>query len=279
MRKTAGFSLAELLVATAITLGVGAVIFQLFFRNERVFRDQAVILEMQQTARMALSQIADDIRVAGQSIPSSLNDILLPGTGPSRLNIRMGFTATETPVNSPLPFSVSIGDSATLSVESISGFSASRQAFLWNEEGWSRSKIDSVSAVSKTIRLTASAASESPLQFTAPPAISLDEAVAIYWDSSSKTIKRTTATTTENPANPSWAPANELATNITALTFSYYDISGDPLTSDIVAQQSLVAAIEARVTVRASSVLSDGSRPTFSQSIRAVPRNFYFRPQ
>ena len=276
MRNRAGFSLPEVLIATAITVGIGAVIFQLFYRNERVFRDQAVILEMQQTARMVVSQVADDVRLAGQGIPLDLDDILLPGSGSTRLNIRMGFSATETPVDSPVPFSVVIGDTITVSVESTSGFLAGRQAFLWNEEGWVRSRIDSVSTLSKTIRMTPSAASESPVQFTAPPAVSLDEAVAIYWDASANVVKRTSATSTENPASPAWAPANELATNVIAMTISYYDVSGNSL-ANIVAQQSSVAAIEANITVRASSPLSGGSRPVYSLSIRSVPRNVWIK--
>src|SRR6187399_792470 len=58
--RQSAFSLLETLVATAITVGIGAVAFQLFHQNERLFRDQAVILEMQQGARVVVSQIGDD---------------------------------------------------------------------------------------------------------------------------------------------------------------------------------------------------------------------------
>ena len=64
-----GFSLIELLIALLIVLAAGAMTFQLFRENERVIRDQNLIMEMQQTARVVISQIADEIRMAGQGVP------------------------------------------------------------------------------------------------------------------------------------------------------------------------------------------------------------------
>src|SRR5438094_5353534 len=64
-----GFSLIELLMAMTITVGIGLTVFQLFHRNERVFWDQNLIIEMQQNARAVASQIAEEIRMAGQGVP------------------------------------------------------------------------------------------------------------------------------------------------------------------------------------------------------------------
>src|SRR5215470_18258811 len=68
-RQTKGFSLIELLIALSIALGLSAMMFQLFHQNERVIRDQTLIMEMQQTARVVASQIADEIRMGGQGVP------------------------------------------------------------------------------------------------------------------------------------------------------------------------------------------------------------------
>ena len=277
MQSSHGFSLLEVLIATGFTVGVGAVILQLLQQNERTFRDQTVMFEMQQTARMALSQVAEDIRKAGQSIPLEAGAVLMPGTGTSRLNLRGSFSGTETWVTSPLPLTAAVGESLTVDVESVAGFSAGRQAFLWNDEGWVRALVDSVSASSQTVRITPSAVNVSPAQFTTPPTLSTDEAVAVYWDPASSAVRRTTATNTENPKNPNWAPANELAANVIGMTVSYYDDSGNALTSDIVAEQSNVAWIELRLTVRSSLPLSNGTRPTYSLSTRCVPRNLHIR--
>src|SRR5262249_17780324 len=67
--ETHGFSLPELLVATTLTLLMALPAFLLFRQNERVFRDQSLVIEMEQTARAAASQIADEIRLIGQHVP------------------------------------------------------------------------------------------------------------------------------------------------------------------------------------------------------------------
>lgn len=273
MKAYAGFSLLELLVAIAIVVGMGAAAFQLFHQNERLFRDQALILEMQQSARVVAAQIADDIRQAGQGIPILLGDVILPGSNSTRLNIRAGFSTTETVVTSPVPLALTLGSSATATIESTSGFSAGRQAFLWTENVWARVTINTVSGSTKSVRGTPTAVSTVPLVFASPPTLSLDEAIAIYRDAATQTVRRTTATNTEAPATPAWAPANELAANVPELAWVYYDASGVVLTPDTPARRAQVMAIEARVTVRSAASLSNGSRPTFTLSVRGIPRN------
>lgn len=264
-------------MATAIAVGLSAAAFHLFHQSERIFRDQSLILEMQQGARVIVSQAADDIRMAGQGIPPGLREVILPGSGDFRLNLRTSFSATESVVVSALPLPVAAGTSVTVLVDSTTGFSTGRQAFLWADQLWTRGRIDSVSGAAKSISLTASTLSPSPVEFVVPPTISLDEGVALFWDSATKTVRRTTATNTENPASPSWAPANELAANVVALTFSYFDAARLPVIPDSPERRATVASIEARVVVRASAVLSDGSRPTYALSTRAVPRNIRLR--
>jgi Tfp pilus assembly protein PilW len=271
------FSLLETLVAMVITVGIGAVGFQLFYQNERLFRDQSLVLEMQQSARVIVSQIADDVRMAGQGIPPGLGEVILPGSGVSRLNIRASFSAAESIVTSGLPLPVATGNPLTVAVEATAGFSTGRQAFLWADRSWTRANIDSVSGAARSIRLTPSAISPSPLEFVVPAAISLDEAVSLYWDGATKTMRRTTATNTESPESISWAPANELAANVMALNFYYFDAAGVPVIPDTPEHRSQVASIEARTVVRVSASLSDGSRPTYALSARAVPRNMRLR--
>lgn len=273
MKVEGGFSLLEVLCATAITVGMGAAAFQLFHQNERIFRDQALILEMQQSARVVAAQVIDDIRQAGQGIPFALGDTILPGSDSSRLNVRAGFSASESIVTSPTPFPLAVGSALSVVVESTAGFSAGRQAFLWTENDWARITISSVSGSSKSVRGIPSAISKPSLAFASPPTLSLDEAVSIYRDAGTQTVRRTTATNTEVPSSPSWAPANELAANVTDFALLYYDRPGALLIPDTPARRSQVAAIEAHVRVRSSAPLSDGSRPTYSLSVRAIPRN------
>ncbi len=275
--RAAGFSLIELLVATAITVGVGSIVFQLFHQNERVFRDEAVRIEMQQTARMVLSQIGDDIRIAGQSVPPALSDVVLPGSTGHRLNLRAGISTTESIVTTPLPITVVSGTSVTLKVENTSGFSTGRQIFVWNDAGWIRASVDSVSGSAKTIRMTPSTGSASSMRFDSPLIIGLDEAIAVYLDPATNTVRRTTSSNTTNATSPGWAPSNELATNVIGLDFLYFDNAGRPLIPDTPQNQANVAAIEARVRVRPAALLAGNSQPVYTLSLTAHPRNLRYR--
>jgi hypothetical protein len=260
-----------------VTLSITATAFVLFHQSERTFRDQAVIVEMQESARLVLSQVIDDIRMAGQATPSGLTDVILPGSSASRLNVRMGFSATESFVTTVPPVNLTLAAPLTLGVESTTGFSANRQAFVWTRSDWARVTINSVSGSAKTIRFTPSLLSRTPMSFAAPPVISLDEAVSIYRDPVSQVVRRTTSTNTQDPASPIWSPANELATHVTALSFLYYDSAGMPISIDTAELRAGVAVIEVQVIVEASMALSNGSRPRCSLSVRSSPRNLQLR--
>jgi prepilin-type N-terminal cleavage/methylation domain-containing protein len=272
-----GFSLIEVLIATTITVGVGAIVFQLFHQNERIFRDESALMEMQQGARMVASQIADDIRIAGQGFPPGVGDIVLPGSTAHRLNLRAGFTGTETIVTTALPFSVTAGNAVTLRVESTTGFSSGKQVHVWNSQGWLRATVDSVSGSAKTVRLTPTSGSAVTVDFTAVPRIAVDEGIAIYRDAATHIVRRTTSANTANPANPVWAPANELANNITALDFLYYDARGTLLLPDTPENRARIVSIETRVEARPPTPVAGKVPRTFALSIRAYARNLQYR--
>src|SRR5438132_11858511 len=104
--QTSGFSLIELLIALLVTLGIGMMCFQLFHQNERVIRDQNLIMEMQQTARVVMSQIADEVRMAGQGVPvfagtfdpgpSEATAAFLSTSTSTRIDFRAGLSNVET---------------------------------------------------------------------------------------------------------------------------------------------------------------------------------------
>src|SRR6266850_7755567 len=109
MSRCKGFSLIELLMAMVITLLLSTMLFQLFNENERVIRDQTLTMEMQQTARVVASQIADEVRMAGQGVPIYASQFdnapaeavaAIIGTSSSnRVDFRAGLSNTETGVN------------------------------------------------------------------------------------------------------------------------------------------------------------------------------------
>jgi hypothetical protein len=75
------------------------------------------------------------------------------------------------------------------------------------------------------------------------------------------------------PMNPTWAPANELATNVTSLTFTYYDARNGVVTPDSLANRNSVRRVDINLNVQASAELSSGERPNFLLHLRAIPRN------
>src|SRR5262249_5260455 len=123
MNKHKGFSLIELLVALVVALGLATMMFQLFHQNERVIRDQTLIMEMRQTARGVASQIADEIRMAGQGVPihaaefdpapSEAVAIILNSSNSSRIDFRAGLSNIETSVSVSEPRDFTVGVSRT----------------------------------------------------------------------------------------------------------------------------------------------------------------------
>src|SRR5690349_18949651 len=106
MANRKGFSLIELLVSLSATMLLASMMFQLFHQNERVLRDQTLIMEMQQTARIVISQIADEVRMAGQGVPlyatlldgapSEPTAVILGSSGASRIDFRAGLSNIDT---------------------------------------------------------------------------------------------------------------------------------------------------------------------------------------
>ena len=128
-----GFSLIEVLVALLITLTVGDLLFRLFQQNERVVRDQASIMEMQQTGRVVIAQIADEVRMAGQELPvySSNWDAvpaesvspILPTSTNTRIDFRAGLSNTDTAVAGSSTLDLTLYVTRTLTVSDGSAFS------------------------------------------------------------------------------------------------------------------------------------------------------------
>src|SRR5262245_10936814 len=285
-----GYSLIELLVALAVSSCLAAMMFQLFHQNERVFRDQTLIMEMQQTARIVASQIADEIRMAGQGVPAfaSISDtapseavaVFLSSSGANRIDFHAGLSNVETAVTADGPIDFSMGLSQSLPVASSSGFSAGKFVYISGPAvggtwAWIRAEITAVSATVLTLMPRNTGTGDTTIHFAARPTITLEEAVSIYL--SAGIVRRATASNLSNPASPAWSPSNELGKNFTALAFTYYDSNGILVEPSSLSNRMAISRVDIQLTVTTAARLSNGSRPTYSMSLRTIARNVHLR--
>jgi prepilin-type N-terminal cleavage/methylation domain-containing protein len=277
-----GFSLIELLMAMTITMGIGMVVFQLFYRNERVFRDQNLIVEMQQNARAVASQISEEIRMAGQgvpvyaatfdSVPSEAVTSILPTSTSSRIDFRAGLSNVEIGAVSPLPVDCALGVATALSVAAAAGFSTGDFVYIWGpaDNGtWAWVRAELVGVTSNVLTIVPRQAPRDPVRFVRLPTVSLDESVS--FQITGTTIKRATA------SGGAWSAANEIGRNFSSLTFTYYDRSNRNVAPLTAADRRSIARVDVQVVAHTSEPLSNGSRPNFSISLRTIPRNLRIR--
>src|SRR3954469_10843900 len=143
-----GFTLLEILVSISITLIIGVAVFQIFQQNERLFNDQNILTEMQQSARAAVFQAADEIRRAGQGVPtysetysdtpSEDSIAILSGSNATRINFRAGLAPADSVVIIPSPIAFSVGNSVTVTVDdasvlynAVGGGPTGRFVYVW----------------------------------------------------------------------------------------------------------------------------------------------------
>jgi Tfp pilus assembly protein PilW len=286
MEQSKGFSLIELLISLTIAFVLTMMIFQLFHQSERATRDQALIMDMQQTARIVGSQIADEVRMAGQGVPlfaagfdPALSDaaaVIFGSSTASRIDFRAGLSNVETAVTSPAPLDFTMGLSRIVSVESGTGFTAGKYVYVYGPGSnsgwvWVRALLTQVSSFSLTLTPRQTGSSDTIIHFIAAPTVSLDEAVSIFLTVDS--VRRATASDMTDPANPGWGAANEIGKGFSALTFTYYDALGNTVLPNTLAIRAAIARVDVNLTVMAADRLTDGTQPQYSLGMRTIPRN------
>src|SRR3989449_9072275 len=102
------------------------------------------LFRSQQTARVVASQIADEIRMAGQGAPvhSSKFDtamvesmaVVLPASTNSRIDFRAGLSDADSAVTGAPPLDVTLNLQSTVSVNDGSAFSAALRTTLPSEK-------------------------------------------------------------------------------------------------------------------------------------------------
>jgi type II secretory pathway pseudopilin PulG len=283
--KAPGFSLIELLFALAISFIVCLMTFQLFHQNERAVRDQTLIIEMQETARVVASQIADEVRMAGQGVPMYASSFdtspseavapILRSSTSNRIDFRASLSNVETVTTTATPFDLSLGVSKTLWVAETTGFAIGKYVYISTYSDWVRAVVTNVTWDKLTIIPRQTGTTNTTVRFGAPPSVSQEEAVSIYLTAGS--LRRATAEDTTNPAYPIWSPANEIGKNVRSLSFTYYDANGQLTFPTSLANRLRIARVDVSITVETAGPLTNGTYRTYSVALRTIPRNVRIR--
>jgi prepilin-type N-terminal cleavage/methylation domain-containing protein len=283
-----GFSLLELLVGLSITLVVAAGAFAALRNSNRAFNDQNLITAMQQNTRAIATQIEDELRMAGQNSPAydgrfdtaplEACQTILNGSSSSQLVFRSGISNITSRATTPLsyvintPTVVNIADVSAFA--SAIGGAAGRFVYVYGKTptlwGWVRAQVTAIDTVANTVNITPTQSGTTGTVFTSPMAISLEEAFS-YRLSGNSLLRGTVANFT-NLTAPVMTETT-MGNDFTSLQFNYYDAAGNSITPDTLANRAQVRQVDVSVIGRTSRVLSNGTRPTFAITVRALPRN------
>ena len=277
--------------AMAITSGIGLIVLQLFLQNERIFRDQNLLLEMQQSARAVASMMTDEIRMAGQGVPaySASQDAaiaeavqaFLSGTASGAIVFRAGVRNAIALIQTAPPLRFTVGTSRTLTVQnslainSIVGGNTNRFLFIWgptaNSWSWVRAEITAINTTTHLITMTPLQISGQGDTFPLMPNLVLEEAIAYRLSSGS--LQRATS----GDFSTLTAPALTYSTvgdNFTSLEFTYYDGSHTAVNPSTLAGRAAIRRVDFTIGAQTAEPLpSTGAVATFAVTMEVYPRN------
>jgi prepilin-type N-terminal cleavage/methylation domain-containing protein len=283
-----GFSLLELMVGLSMTLVVGMIAFQSLWYTDKTFRNDSLITAMQQNVRAISSQIEDELRMAGQNspvyggrfdtAPLEASQTILNGSSAAQILFRSGVSNVISRATAPLTYVAAT--SATITVADATPFSTAiagssgRFVYLYGKTpnlwGWVRAEVTAVNAISNTITATPAQSGTTGSTFASPMMVCLEEAIS--YRLVGDTLTRGTVTNFTNLTTPTMAETS-MGDNFTSLQFAYFDGSGAPITPDTLANRAQVRRVDITLVGRTARKLSDGTRPTFAITVRALPRN------
>src|SRR5215210_4528365 len=149
-----GFTLVELMIATAALLVLLSIALTFFSRGQAVYTNERVTLDMVQDMRTVFDRFTNEIRMAGAGLPAPRG--VIEGTT-NKLIVRGDFNEITTIVTSIGSITVS-GSTATFPVGTTSGFVAGQTvSLLNNQNGYSALvKVATINANNKTISVDTS---------------------------------------------------------------------------------------------------------------------------
>jgi Tfp pilus assembly protein PilW len=290
MRRSSerGFSLVELMVASATLLVLLGAVLTFFSRSQVVYTNERATLDMVQDMRTVFDRFTNEIRMAGAGLPAPRGVILGSTT---TLVVRGDFKDIATIVTST--GSITIGSTATFPVGSTNGFAANQTvSLLNNEKGWAvLAKITAVDAGNNTITVDANdllalTAGTTITDFSAGTIINVIErrTYSIIRDSDNNwAITRTITYEDTQTAGAVVQDTEIIGRNVedesgnAGLTFTYYQADG---TSALNADGSLNPDVTKKVQIQlkarsANPDLESGKYRTFTYTALVQVRGQY----
>jgi prepilin-type N-terminal cleavage/methylation domain-containing protein len=291
-----GFSLIELMIATAVLLVVMSTALSFFSRSQVVYTNERVTLDMVQDMRTVFDRFTNEIRMAGSGLRAPHG--VIEGS-PTTLTVRGDFNNISTIITSVSPITVS-GATATFPVGTTTGFAAGQTISLINTiTGVSAlARITAVDSTAKTFTVDKDDLFpiESGSQLTDDPATNSFPAgtiinvierrtYSIITDGADKgAITRTVTYENTQTAGTTIQSAEIIARNVLdengnpGLAFSYYKQNGTNAGLDVDGNVIPPEAVKVRIDLQARSAnpdLQTGKYRTFTYTALVQIRGQY----
>lgn len=154
-----GFTMVELMI-TMVILGLSSVfIYQIFITQHDSYVAQQDVSETQQDVRASLDMIARDLRSAGYGVPGGGTGITATTNGPSNGPDSIAFQTAQPGATAASAFLTADASSASIDVNSTTGFSTTKKVNLLNltDRSVIGGALYTINSVSGTTRLTLNA--------------------------------------------------------------------------------------------------------------------------
>ncbi|MEK6299302.1 MAG: prepilin-type N-terminal cleavage/methylation domain-containing protein [Acidobacteriota bacterium] len=295
-RSAEGFSLIELMIATAVLLVVMSTGLSFFSRSQVVYTNERITLDMVQDMRTVFDRFTNEIRMAGSGLPAPRG--VIEGS-PTTLIVRGDFNNIGTIITSVSPITAS-GATATIPVGTTARFVAGQTISLINNlTGISAlAKITAVDSAAKTIKVDKDDLFpiESGAQLTDNPGTNSFPAGAIINVIERRTysiimsgadkgaITRTVIYENTQTAGTTIQSAEIIARNVLdesgnpGLTFTYYKPDGTSAGLDAAGNVIPSEAVKVHIDLKARSAnrdLQTGKYRTFAYSALVQVRGQY----
>jgi prepilin-type N-terminal cleavage/methylation domain-containing protein len=270
-RGERGFSLVELLVATAIVSTVMAGAGGLFVASRNYMQDQTLLVETQQGLRSTLESMARDLRLGGACLPVTGDFVVLDGTDSATSDtittrtglVRPNLSCVSTALSADMAQTAS-----TFTVGSSSGFTVGMRALIRHPNGSGESFTITAVPSATTIQKSGGWTQAYP---ASSGVYAVDErAYAI--DTSNASLPVLTIAANGNSAVPfAYGVENLTVKYLLARNCPPCDIIDAPPAADD--QWRMVNAIMITVTVRSRTTARNGQYIRLTGRISAKPRN------